>query len=127
MAYSLIVAKAWSTVVETPGYLSDAQGVLDEPARAEVVRMVAVDPECGDVIQGTGGVRKVRVALGNRGKSGGARVIYYFLNEGYPVHLLALFVKAEKANLSRAERNALATLVVQLKGEMQKPKKTKGR
>ena len=108
-----------------PGYLSDAKGVLDDDERAEVVKMVAVDPECGDIIQGTGGVRKVRVALGSRGKSAGARVVYYFLNEGYPVLLLALFTKADKGNLSMAERNALATLVSQLKSEMQKS--TKGR
>jgi len=63
------------------------------------------------------------VALGNRGKSAGARVIYYFLNEGYPVLLLALFTKAEKGNLSMAERNGLATLVGQLKSEIQKSKK----
>ena len=62
------------------------------------------------------------MALGNRGKSAGARVIYYFLNEGYPVLLLALFTKAE-GNLSMAERNGLATLVGQLKSEIQKSKK----
>jgi hypothetical protein len=93
------VVKPWNTVVEMPGYLSDASGVLDNDERAEVVKMVAADPECGDLIPGTGGVRKVRVALRNRGKSAGARVIYYFLNEGYPVLLLALFTKAEKGNL----------------------------
>ena len=117
------MSKPWNTVVEMPGYLSDANGVLDDHERAQVVQMLAEDPECGALIPGTGGVRKVRVALGNRGKSGGARVIYYFLNEGYPVLLLALFTKAEKANLSMAERNALATLVGQLKNEMQKSKK----
>jgi hypothetical protein len=87
--------------------------------------MVAVDPECGDIIQGTGGVRKVRVALRSRGKSAGARIVYYFLNEGYPVLLLALFTKADNGNLSMAERNTLGTLVSQLKSEMQKS--TKGR
>jgi RelE toxin of RelE / RelB toxin-antitoxin system len=121
------VAKRWNTVVETPGYLSDAHGVLDDRERADVVEMVAADPECGEVIQGTGGVRKIRVALGNRGKSAGARVIYYFLNDSYPVLLLALFTKAEKGNLSMAERNVLAMLVSQLKSELQKSKKTKGR
>ena len=106
-----------------PGYLSDADGILDDAERTHVVEMVAADPECGDLIPRTGGVRKVRLALGNRGKSAGARVIYYFLNEGYPALLLAIFTKSEQSNLSMAERNALAKLVGQLKSEMQKSKK----
>jgi hypothetical protein len=46
--------------------------LVDE--RAVIVTMLASDPDCGEVMQGTGGVRKVRVAVGGRGKSGGARV-----------------------------------------------------
>ena len=61
-------------------------------------------------MQGTGGIRKFRWASGNRGKSGGARVIYYFHNESMPLFLLTLFGKNEKANLSKAERNELTKL-----------------
>jgi len=60
--------------------------------------MLARDPECGEIIQGTGGVRKVRVALPGRGKSGGARVIYYFHSERLPVFALTVFAKNEKAD-----------------------------
>ena len=67
------------------------------------------------VIKGTGGVRKVRVALEGRGKSGGARVVYYFHSEAIPLYLLTVFAKNEKANISKAERNALARLVELLK------------
>jgi hypothetical protein len=69
--------------------------------------MVASDPQCGVVIPGTGGVRKVRVAASGRGKSGGARVIYLFGGDHVPMFLLAVFAKNEKGNLSQAERNAL--------------------
>ena len=54
------------------------------------------------------------MGFGGRRQAGGARVIYFFYNESLPVFLLALYGKSEKANLTRAERNALAKLVPQL-------------
>src|SRR5262245_44930631 len=59
------------------------------------------------LMEGTGGVRKVRFVVGGRGKSGGVRVVYYFHNEAMPVYLLTVFAKNEKANLS-AERACAA-------------------
>jgi hypothetical protein len=56
-------------------------------------------------------VRKLRWARDGRGKSGGVRVIYYFHSEAMPLYLLTMFAKNERANLSKAERNALAGLV----------------
>ena len=64
-----------------------------------------------DLIEGTGGVRKLRWARDGRGKSGGVRVISYFHSEAMPLYLLTMFAKNERANLSKAERNALADLV----------------
>jgi hypothetical protein len=59
------------------------------------------------VMTGTGGVRKLRWALQGCGKRGGARVIYYFHNEGMPVLLLDAYGKNTKSNLSQAERKAI--------------------
>ncbi len=59
-------------------------------------------------MQGTGGIRKFRWASGNKGKSGGVRVIYYYHNETMPLFLLSLFGKSEKANMTKSERNELA-------------------
>ena len=56
-------------------------------------------------------MRKLRWARGGRGKSGGVRVIYYFHSGVMPLYLLTMFAKNERANLSKAERNALAELV----------------
>ncbi|WP_298940686.1 type II toxin-antitoxin system RelE/ParE family toxin [uncultured Psychromonas sp.] len=69
---------------------------------------MAEHPKAGDLMQGTGGIRKLRWAKSGSGKSGGVRVIYYFHNESIPLFLLSLFGKNEKANLSHAERNLLA-------------------
>jgi hypothetical protein len=63
------------TVVETPGYLKVAERIFSAWERDAIVAMVAEDPECGEVIPGTGGFRKVRVARSGMGKRGGARVI----------------------------------------------------
>lgn len=99
------------TVVELPGYLGRAERLLSEAERDEVVTVVATDPERGVLIRGTGGVRKLRFGRADRGKSGGVRVIYYFVDETIPVFLLTVFAKGEKADLTAAERNALAKLV----------------
>ena len=71
-------------------------------------------PQSGDLMQGTGGVRKLRWAREGKGKSSGVRVIYYFHSEHMPLYLLTLFAKNERANLSMAERNELAQLVKKL-------------
>ena len=99
------------TVVETARFLEDAKSLLSGAGRAELVAHVAKTPQSGVVIPETGGVRKLRWALPGRGKSGGARVIYYFHSARMPVFLLAMYGKNEKANLSKAERNAMRTRI----------------
>ena len=98
------------TVVETPSYLKAAERLFSEEEREEIVSMVASNPECGDLIQGTGGFRKARVGRGASGKSGRARIVYMLRNERFPVFLIAAYAKNEKANLSKRERNELAKL-----------------
>jgi hypothetical protein len=99
------------TVVETERFLKDVNPLLSDADRAELVAFVGANPEAGEVIPETGGVRKIRWALPGKGKRGGARVIYYHHSERLPVFLLAAYAKNEKANLSRAERNAMKRLV----------------
>ena len=112
IAYSKkCMADAPMTVVETERFLKDARPLLSDAERAELVAFIGANPEAGEVIAETGGVRKVRWALPGKGKRGGARVIYYHHSERLPVFLLAAYAKNEKANLSRAERNAMKRLV----------------
>jgi hypothetical protein len=72
--------------------------------------MVSSYPECGSLIQGTGGFRKVRFGRGSVGKSAGARVIYILRDETFPIFLVAAYSKNQKENLTKAERNELAKL-----------------
>ena len=102
------------TVVETPSYLAAADRLFTPEERMAIIERLASDPTCGVIIPGSGGIRKVRFGFGARGKSGGARIIYLFSGESLPVFVLAAFAKNEKANLSPAERNALARMVTDM-------------
>ena len=98
------------TVVETPTYLKAAEKLFSEEEREGIVATVSSNPQCGDVIQGTGGFRKVRVGRAGVGKRGGARVVYILRNESFPIFLIAAYAKNEKENLTKAERNELAKM-----------------
>jgi hypothetical protein len=99
------------TVVETAEFLRKAKPLLSEPERAELVAFIAANPEAGEIISETGGVRKIRWALPGMGKRGGARVIYYYHSERLPIFLLSAYAKGRKENLSKAEQNAMKRLV----------------
>lgn len=99
------------TIAETSEYVKRARKLLSENERTELISFLAAHPEAGDIMEGTGGVRKLRWAREGKGKSGGVRVIYFYYNEGMPLYLLTLYGKSEKGNLSAGERNDLAKLV----------------
>jgi hypothetical protein len=106
----------------TPPYLADAQRLFTEAERTDIVDLVAADPRGGVVIPGSGGVRKLRVGFGGRGKRGGARIIFLFGGEDVPVFLLAAFAKNEKADLSAAERTTLGKQVAKMLAEYRRRK-----
>jgi hypothetical protein len=99
------------TVAEVPEYIRRSEKLLSESERRDVIVYLAAHPRVGGLIEGTGGVRKLRWGRGGQGKSGGVQVIYYFHSEVMPLYLLTLFAKNERANISKAERNELAKLV----------------
>lgn len=98
------------TIVELPEYIKRAEVLLGEKERDDLIDYLSTHPKAGAIMQGTGGIRKIRWARQGTGKSGGVRIIYYFHDETLPLFLLTIFGKNEKENLSRAERNALAKL-----------------
>lgn len=111
MSYFYHMKDTPMTVVEMPTFLRDAKGHLDEGERAALILYLASNPECGDVMPGTGGVRKVRWAREGGGKSSGYRAIFYYYNKTIPLFALALYAKNEKINLTQAECNEMTQLV----------------
>jgi len=84
---------------------------MSEAEREAVVDLLAASPDVGDVIPGTGGLRKVRVPLAGRGKRGGARVIYYLYDQTLPIYLLLAYAKNERDDLSAEQKTILRRLV----------------
>ncbi len=102
------------TVAETNAFQRKVARLLSEQEREDLVSYLSEHPNVGVIMEGTGGIRKLRWARSGGGKSGGVRVIYYFHDEFMPLYLLAVFGKNEKANLSKEERNLLAKSVKKL-------------
>lgn len=75
---------------------------------------LTLNPNKGDIMQGTGGLRKIRVAFENRGKSGSARVCYVDFAVYEKIYLITAYTKNEKDNLSKSERNVVKALIKQL-------------
>ncbi len=102
------------TIAETPPYIRKAEKLLTLAERTELISYLSVHPKAGVIVEGTGGIRKIRWSCGSSGKSGGVRIIYYYHNETMPLYLLTLFPKKEKANISADEKIILAKLIKQL-------------
>jgi hypothetical protein len=97
--------------IHTPEFEESAAETLgDEELRAAQIDLQA-NPEAGRLIAGTGGARKLRVATGRRGKSGGARVIYYYKARRQTVYLLLAYSKSEADTLSAAGQKLLREIL----------------
>ena len=76
-----IALLAMQTIVELPEFLRKSQDLLTNEEKLSLINYLAAHPQAGDLMQGTGGIRKLRWAAQGRGKSGGVRVIYYYHTE----------------------------------------------
>jgi hypothetical protein len=99
-------------------------GFDDEDLR-RLQQTIMDSPNSHPVIQGTGGLRKLRVAKGNRGKSGGVRVCFVYFPEFATVYLVVVFGKNERADLNAAERRAVGALIDEFRDECRKQMKRK--
>jgi hypothetical protein len=111
------VSRKLITVAETPLFVRQAEAVWDNSEREAFVNFIAGDPEAGDVIPETGGVRKVRWSRSGTGKRGGARVIYFYHDAARPLYLLIVCAKARREDLTPEEKKAVRKLATILKGK----------
>lgn len=102
------------SVAETPEFLSATRKLMSDDERALLVDYLAHNPMAGDLVQGTGGIRKVRWALDGRGKRGGARVIYFYHDADMPLFALTAYAKNERADLSQQDKNDFRQLTTML-------------
>ena len=103
------------TVAETPIFTRQTEKLFNEDEKHALIDFLAENPLAGDEIVGTGGVRKVRFAASGRGKRGGARVIYYWLDDTLPLYALLAYAKNAKYDMTPDEKRAVSALVTALK------------
>lgn len=104
-----------ATFIELPPFERHRQSYLSDENFRELQQMFMKNPEAGDVIEGTGGLRKVRHADAKRGKGkrGGLRVIYYWWQTGKQFWLFTVYNKDEMDDLTAAQRKTLKDLLKQ--------------
>jgi mRNA-degrading endonuclease RelE of RelBE toxin-antitoxin system len=102
------------TVVETTTFKNEIDKLLDDEAQRELIGFIASNPMAGDIMAGTGGVRKLRWARKNEGQSSGYRIIYFYLNDNFPVFVFKIYPQNIKDNLTKGERNKLKILIPEL-------------
>jgi len=100
---------------ETPIFTREIVSLLTDDEYARLQGVLVVQPECGSVIPGTSGLRKLRWSHAGRGKGkrGGVRIIYYWYREGALMYMLLAYSKDERDDLTAAQKRTLALLVAQ--------------
>jgi hypothetical protein len=104
------------TVAETPLFVRQAAEFWSDDERESFVDFIAKNPQMGDVIPDTGGVRKIRWAKAGTGKRGGVRVIYFYHDADSPLYLLMVYAKARQEDLTPDEKRTVRKLADTLKG-----------
>jgi len=93
--------------IETPIFTDDLLSLLSDDEYAEFQKYLADNPMAGDVIQQTGGLRKIRWAAGGKGKRGGVRVIYYHVTVDSQIRLLLIYKKGVQDDLTDEQKKVL--------------------
>ena len=100
----------------TPKFIKSAQKIMTSEKIQELVDWLALHPKTGDLIVGTGGIRKLRWSTGknNKGKSGGVRILYYYEESILVVLLITLYKKSEQENIDANEKAHLKRILPEL-------------
>ena len=107
-----IIVVCMITIVELPEFIKQAGKIFSEPLRESLVNYLAAHPKAGVVMEGTSGIRKFRWKREGTGKSGGARVIYYYYNDKYPLFIITVFKKGKKPTSAKKNETNLPNWLV---------------
>jgi hypothetical protein len=106
------------TVVETPEFIKQAKECMDNETRSEFINYIARNPLAGDLLPGTGGARKIRwQSNSHAGKRGGARIIYYYHDQGIPIFLFTAYKKNQRENITASEKKILHKIIKMIVNE----------
>ena len=94
--------------VETSLFTAQLARYLSDDEYRQLQTYLVAHPDAGDVIRGSGGIRKVRWAARGRGKSGGVRVIYYWATAAAQIYLLTIYAKSERSDIDRETLRRIA-------------------
>jgi|SRR5208282_1278369 len=115
MAYIAEMRTRPITVAETAVFMRQAGALWTEDARLEFIDFIARNPEAGDLIPASGGIRKVRWGRRGSGKRGGVRIIYFYHDPAMPLYLPMIYAEARRDDLSPDALRTLRGLVARLK------------
>lgn len=102
-------------IIRTKRYLKDLKRIGATDVEVSILEAaIAADPTSGDVIPGLGGVRKIRFAMGNKGKRGGGRAIYFLIVSDDAAVMLFAYAKNEKEDLTNDEKKAALALLKEI-------------
>ncbi|HEE9790252.1 TPA: type II toxin-antitoxin system RelE/ParE family toxin [Enterobacter soli] len=97
--------------IETEIFTEDVKLLLDDDEYRKLQVFLAMQPDYGDLIQNTGGLRKIRWLAGGKGKRGGGRVIYFHRTREFEIRLLLIYRKGIKDDLSATEKAVLKKII----------------
>ena len=101
--------------IETSEFTKQLPAHLDDQSYAALQTFLSARPDAGDIIRGSGGIRKIRWGPKGRGRRGGSRIIYYWLVAEDEIYLLTMYRKGVKEDLSPAERASWRKVVEEIK------------
>jgi hypothetical protein len=110
MAYNM----RYMEFIETPTFTRQVTQLLTDDAYRQIQNVLVENPAQGALIKGGGGIRKLRHAVAGKGKSGGVRMIYYWVKEDHQIYMLVVYPKSKKDDLTDKEVALLCELVKEL-------------
>ncbi|MEW8441534.1 MAG: type II toxin-antitoxin system RelE/ParE family toxin [Candidatus Thiodiazotropha taylori] len=98
-------------IIETSVFTKLIKELLEDDEYRELQEALVNRPDLGDLIRGSGGIRKVRWSLKGTGKSGGVRVIYFWVVDDHHIRMLYVYPKGNQANLTKEQVAQLKAIV----------------
>lgn len=99
-------------IIETSVFTKQITTILNDESYRELQNILVATPDTGEIIQGGGGIRKIRFGASGRGKRGGARIIYYWANNQNQIFMLFAYAKNEHSDLTKDQLSVLRQLVI---------------